>query len=500
MQVSYYRRFIYRFAAIANPLLEKLKKSDLRDDEEFPITPEMEKAFEELKQRLISAPILAHPRFDDLDEHPFLVTVDWSAENNAVGGTLSQVIDGKERVIAYAAKRLSPAQRSYSATKGELAAVLILLDTWRFYLLMRPFVLRTDHAAIVHLRNFKKPTGMVARWQQRLECFNFKIEHIKGKLNTAADALSRAEHIKYDEKENLDPFEENEEMQTLNPIGPGVHILEDDTWTPRMLKDAQEEDDELKVIRDFLAKGEKPDKEAFNIGSVGLKTYIGLFDSLFLDDRGILRYRYPYVEQPGTQPREKILLVLPADLVYDALKIIHERGAHMAVEATAARAMRHVYCHNLLERTRQVVKRCRACQMAKRKPKDQRHTLYSPAQGYIFQRCTVDYVGPLTKAAGSNCRYILTFQDSLSRWLEAIPVKTASARTTLEVLNREIFTRYGMIESIHSDRGSHFTAHAVRDACEVLNIPWTFTSAYNPKANRYSFIKSMHGSAPKQTG
>ena len=80
MQVSYYRRFIYRFAAIANPLLEKLKKSDWKDDEEFPITPEMEKAFEELKQRLISAPILAHPRFDDLDEHPFLVTVDWSAE------------------------------------------------------------------------------------------------------------------------------------------------------------------------------------------------------------------------------------------------------------------------------------------------------------------------------------------------------------------------------------------------------------------------------------
>lgn len=81
MQVSYYRRFIRHFAAIANPLLEKLKKGELKDDEEFEVTPAMEKAFNELKQRLLKAPILAHPRFDDLEKNPFIVTVDWS-ENN----------------------------------------------------------------------------------------------------------------------------------------------------------------------------------------------------------------------------------------------------------------------------------------------------------------------------------------------------------------------------------------------------------------------------------
>ena len=78
LQVSYYRRFIRHFAAIANPLLEKLKKSDLKDDEEFEVTPAMENAFKELKRRLLKAPILAHPRFDDLEKNPFIVTVDWS--------------------------------------------------------------------------------------------------------------------------------------------------------------------------------------------------------------------------------------------------------------------------------------------------------------------------------------------------------------------------------------------------------------------------------------
>ena len=42
------------------------------------MTPEFEKAFNELKQRLLKAPILGHPRFDDLEKNPFIVTVDWS--------------------------------------------------------------------------------------------------------------------------------------------------------------------------------------------------------------------------------------------------------------------------------------------------------------------------------------------------------------------------------------------------------------------------------------
>ena len=492
-KINYYRRFIARFTAIADPLLEKLKKSELRDDEEYEVSPAMETAFKELKQRLVSAPILAHPIFDDLDKHPFVVTVDWSADNNAVGGTLEQFQEingvGGMRVIAYAAKRLSPAQRSYSATKGELAAVLILLDTWRWYLLHRPFVLKTDHSAIQYLRNFKNPTGLTARWQQRLECFEFSVQHVKGIHNGAADALSRAEHLKYDPKENLDPFEENSELQTLNAIRPRIHLLEGDAWTPRMLRETQEEDADLKVIRQFLTMGRKPDKDAFNVATVRLKTYMGLFDSLFLDNHGILRYRYPYVEQPGTSPKEKILLILPEDLAYDAIKMVHERGAHMAAESTAARAMLYVYCLNLNELAKKVVKKCLACQMAKKKPKDQRHTLYSPLQGFPFQRITVDYVGPLCKAKGTSCRYILTVQDSFSRWLEAFAVRTATAKTTLEILDREIFARYGMVSSVHSDRGTHFTANIVKEVCEILAIPWTHTPSYNAKSSR---VESSH--------
>ena len=93
------------------------------------------------------------------------------------------------------------------------------------------------------------------------------------------------------------------------------------------------------------------------------------------------------------------MLVLPDDLAYDVIQRFHEVGAHLAAESTAQRAMRTVYCHNLLEVAKRVVRRCIACQKARRRPKDQRHTLYSPRQGYSFQRVTVDFVGPLARAA-----------------------------------------------------------------------------------------------------
>ena len=73
-------------------MLEKLKKSDLKDDEEFEVTPAMEKAFNELKQRLLKAPILAHPRFDDLEKNPFIVTVDWSKNKTGSESNIVKLI------------------------------------------------------------------------------------------------------------------------------------------------------------------------------------------------------------------------------------------------------------------------------------------------------------------------------------------------------------------------------------------------------------------------
>ena len=79
-------------------------------------------SFQTLKKALVTAPILAYPQF--ASKHAFILDTDWGMENGAVGACLSQKQEGKERVIAYAAKRLSKSQLNYAPTKGELYAVI----------------------------------------------------------------------------------------------------------------------------------------------------------------------------------------------------------------------------------------------------------------------------------------------------------------------------------------------------------------------------------------
>ena len=113
-KTGYYRRFIFNYAQIAKPLFEKLVKDGVHDKQEFIPTPELKKSFETLKKALISAPILAYPQF--YSKEPFILDTDWSQDNRAIGACLSQKQEGKERVIAYAAKRLSKSQLNYAPT------------------------------------------------------------------------------------------------------------------------------------------------------------------------------------------------------------------------------------------------------------------------------------------------------------------------------------------------------------------------------------------------
>ena len=110
---SYYRRYVQNVAEIARPLH---KASEVTAT--FNWTPEAHDAFETLKSRLTTTPILAFPM---MKEH-FILYTDVSL--TAMGAVLSQVQDGRERAICYASKALSKAQTRSSATKRELLAVV----------------------------------------------------------------------------------------------------------------------------------------------------------------------------------------------------------------------------------------------------------------------------------------------------------------------------------------------------------------------------------------
>jgi hypothetical protein len=181
---NYYGRFCPHLAELAGPLHDAVKGKTLRWE------AEQRAAFAAIKARLTSPPILRGPRWD----RDFQIHTDWCP--SAIAAILSQQDDdGTECVIAYASRRLEPAQRRYSATEGECLAVVWAIQRFHHYICMASRItIVTDHASLIWLLRNKARVGKIGRWCCEVQQYPLTIVHRPGKQHLAADALSRAYH------------------------------------------------------------------------------------------------------------------------------------------------------------------------------------------------------------------------------------------------------------------------------------------------------------------
>ena len=140
-----------------------------------------EKAFEELKMKLTSAPLLALPDFCKTFE------IECDASGVGIGGVLMQ----DRRPIAYFSEKLSGPTLNYSVYDKELYALVKCLETWQHYLLPKEFVIHSDHESLKHLKSQLKLKRRHAKWCEFIESFPYIVKYKKGKDNIVADALSR---------------------------------------------------------------------------------------------------------------------------------------------------------------------------------------------------------------------------------------------------------------------------------------------------------------------
>ena len=183
--VNFQRKFIAGCSELQKPLScltggSKSKKLDW--------TSEMICAFESLKNKVKEDIELAFPNYDSSAEKLEL----WvDASNSGAGAVLTQVQDGDLRIIAFASMSFEAAQLNYSILEKELAGLRWGIKTFRAFLYGTEFVLRTDHQPLVYLHNMRLVDSRLARTLEDLSDFNFVIKYTPGRLNTAADALSR---------------------------------------------------------------------------------------------------------------------------------------------------------------------------------------------------------------------------------------------------------------------------------------------------------------------
>ncbi|KAL4354227.1 hypothetical protein GQ457_06G011410 [Hibiscus cannabinus] len=169
---GFYRRFIEDFSKITKPLCSLLEQG-----RPFEFDKDCTKAFNLLKQKLVTAPIVEPPDW----KLPFELMCD--ASDYAVGAVLGQRKGKIFHPIYYASKTLNDAQVNYTTTEKEMLAVIFAFDKFRSYLIGTKVIVHTDHSAIKYLLSKKDAKPRLIRWILLLQEFDIEIIDRKGTEN-----------------------------------------------------------------------------------------------------------------------------------------------------------------------------------------------------------------------------------------------------------------------------------------------------------------------------
>ena len=186
--INFFKKHIPNKAILCKPLNDLTRKNAI-----FDWSTTCQANFEKLIQILTTTPALAYPRFN---EQFYLAT---DASNMAVGGVLTQYSEKLKahKPIGYCGRALNKHERNYSITKLELLAVIYCVLHFRVYLQnpIKPFILYTDHSALTSILHKKPVSAQIARYSLILQSFDFKVVHVSGLMNSAADCLSRKNYL-----------------------------------------------------------------------------------------------------------------------------------------------------------------------------------------------------------------------------------------------------------------------------------------------------------------
>ena len=188
--INFQRKFLRDCSQIQKPLSSQLSGEGTKRSSKRVLiwTEDMHKAFETLKTEMCRDVKLSYPEYGEGAEKLEL----WvDACGGGAGAYLAQSQQGCHRVLGFASMTFSDAEKRYSVMERELAALRWGVKTFRPFLLGCDFNIFTDHEALVHLNNMKMINNRIARTIQELSEYSYRIMHVPGKLNIAADILSR---------------------------------------------------------------------------------------------------------------------------------------------------------------------------------------------------------------------------------------------------------------------------------------------------------------------
>ena len=461
-----FRRFVPNFARIATPLNRKLEKGQPFNFET--LTDAEYAAFEELKRRLVSPPILALPKRDGQYK------LDTDACDTQVGSTLLQDQGGGEfHPVGYWSRALTKQERDYTTTEKECLAIVWSILLLRPYLEGQRFTVRTDHDSLRWVLNLADAKGRLARWRLRLSEFDFDVEHRAGIKHQAADALSRMTTTGLDTTplgDDIPCFTADTDFQNPTPPCRGTTFRL--PGIPEVLAVPEEGSALIPVTVSEILTGQAQDPYCR-----AMTSEVGKVGSHFEVNRvGLLCRKAPV---DGS-----LQVVIPQSLRARVLYLSHypRLQGHPGSTRMYETMRRDYYWPHMASDIHQTVTDCRSCaQVRGTVRRHQKKLTLFPAAGPL-EFVAMDLFGPLPKTAHGN-RHILVITDRYTKMCRAIPLRTAQAPQVAQAFLDSWVYPYGMPDTVLTDNGPQFTAKFFESVCGLLGIRHVLTTAYHPQTN-----------------
>jgi hypothetical protein len=412
---GYYRKFVQNYGILAKPLTVLLR------NKQFQWNEQANTAFHQLKQAMITTPVLALPNFQAQ------FTVETDACIDGVGAVLMQ----NGQPIAYLSKALGDKHKNLSIYEKEFLALIMAVDKWRHYLQRQEFIILTDHRSLAYLSDQHLHSDLQKKAMTKLMGLQFKIKYRKGKENMAADALSRVAHMLA--------------IQSISLVQP--------QWIQEVLNSYATDPHAQQLITQLLVSS--PDANGYSLHQ-GL---IKLHDLIWIGHNSALQTK------------------LIAACHSSAL------GGHSGVNATYHRLKRHFVWKGMKTDVESYIKQCTICQQAKHSNTHPTGLLQPlPIPSGVWQDLSMDFIEGLPPSEGFTV--IMVIVDRLTKFAHFIPIKHPYTATSVAKLFLDnIVKLHGMPHSIVSDRDTIFVSSFWKELFKLYKVNLHLSTAYHPQTD-----------------
>ena len=500
---NYFRKYIAGYASIAEPLLELMRglykpsqkgKSGKGKRQRGRIKPDItkwewgerqKKAFCEIKDALVSPPVLDYPDFNK----DFVLHVD--ASRTGLGGVLYQKgDDGKLRVLAYGSKSLGATERNYSAHKLEfLALKWAVTQKFQHYLYGKPFTVFTDHNPLTYVLTTAKLDATGHRWLAELSRYQFQIFYKPGRTNKAADGLSR--------RSNPD----KEQEQCTQQISPEIfkeicRILTSDGFTsvaellgvpPTVFSQAvtadvssadwsaeQQKDVDVRRVHHLVSKGTRLTNRQRRQEASSVMKLLSHWDSLVIEEKVLYK-------KADTQEGKVLRLIVPKHMQSKVLSMSHDEMGHLGREKTLSIARTRYFWIGLTKSVEDRIRTCPRCVRAKTPYQPDRAPMGTIEATRPLEIVCMDFLSLENSKGGYNS--ILVMTDVCTKYAWAFPTRNQEAKTVAKILVDQFVVNFGIPERLHSDQGQCFQGKVIQHMCKLLGMSKSRTTAYHPQGN-----------------